>query len=254
MSQFLLTKHLLPSLEAASPSSAPQATKTDSKGQAGEKPGENKAGLEAKSSDSATFTPRVVNVASFYASGLDLRDLEFKTRRYASGTFSPTQLIRIAPIDLTLAAFEICLSDELTLKPNSPSRNFCALLTLFTHSLLISGTPAYKQSKQANRMLTKAWADTLAAKNSPVIVNAAHPGVVTSKLLKNLGIPMGYNSARSAAATPIFLATQPKSTIGTGGYFAKLKREKCAFSQNSKAIQGLWEACEACEKACAAKK
>ncbi|KAJ1478022.1 hypothetical protein T484DRAFT_1818945 [Baffinella frigidus] len=48
-------------------------------------------------------------------------------------------------------------------------------------------TTAYKQSKQANRMITKSAAAELFA-GGGVTVMACHPGVVTSPLLQNLGV------------------------------------------------------------------
>jgi retinol dehydrogenase-13 len=73
---------------------------------------------------------RVVNVASYWAGGLDLEDLEFKRRRY-------------------------------------------------------DNDGAYRQSKQADRMLTVAFAERL--ERSHVTVNACHPGDLVSTLSRNLG-------------------------------------------------------------------
>lgn len=72
---------------------------------------------------------RIVNVASNYASGLDLTDPEFKKRDYDS------------------------------------------------HD-------AYKQSKQANRMMAAYYADQL--KDKGVIVTSCHPGVVDTAVLAGL--------------------------------------------------------------------
>jgi NAD(P)-dependent dehydrogenase (short-subunit alcohol dehydrogenase family) len=93
----------------------------------------------------------VVNVASYWAGGLQLNDLEFRFRRYDNDT-------------------------------------------------------AYRQSKQADRMLTRAFATHFANRN--VTVNSCHPGDVRSKLSGVLGFG-GYETPVQGAATPLYLATSP---------------------------------------------
>ena len=73
---------------------------------------------------------RVVNVASYWAGGLDLGDLEFERRRYDNDA-------------------------------------------------------AYRQSKQADRMLSVAFAERL--RDAGVTANACHPEDVVSTLSRNLG-------------------------------------------------------------------
>jgi NAD(P)-dependent dehydrogenase (short-subunit alcohol dehydrogenase family) len=72
----------------------------------------------------------VVNVASYWAGGLDLGDLELERRRYDNDA-------------------------------------------------------AYRQSKQADRMLSVAFAERL--RDAGVTANACHPGDVVSTLSRNLG-------------------------------------------------------------------
>ena len=87
--------------------------------------------IEAFTAALAAGAPsRVVNVASYWAGGLDLDDLEFRRRPYDNDA-------------------------------------------------------AYRQSKQANRMLTAAHAARLRPHN--IVVNACHPGDVNSTLSNNLG-------------------------------------------------------------------
>eukprot|EP01036_Dinobryon_divergens_P031368 gene31368-40754_t len=70
---------------------------------------------------------------------------------------------------------------------------------------------AYRQAKQANRMLSWAAADqTTGFKDSGVTVNACHPGVVTSKLLASLGMQKGYDQPSKGAETPLYLALSPE--------------------------------------------
>lgn len=128
---------------------------------------------------------RVVNVASNWAGGLDIDDLEFKHRPYDSGL-------------------------------------------------------AYRQSKQANRMLTVAFADKL--QSHGILVNACHPGEVNSKLSNNLGFG-GHESPDRGAQTPVWLATERVGQVSTGRYFEYLRESQCRFSRDRRAIQQLYEAC-----------
>lgn len=131
-------------------------------------------------------TARVVNVASYWAGGLDLSDVEFRRRRYDNDA-------------------------------------------------------AYRQSKQADRMLTAGLAQRYALRN--VSLYACHPGDVRSKLSQDLGFG-GHESAEEAADTPVWLATEPKLPAATGSYFAKRREERCPFSANHQQVEALVELCE----------
>jgi len=133
----------------------------------------------------AAAPSRVVNVASNYAGGLDMKDLQFKNRDFDS-------------------------------------------------------TAAYKQCKQANRMMSWAAADLFAS--DKIAVHACHPGVVTSPLLQNLGMEKGYDTPETAAATPIFLATD-ESVDGTGLYWDSCKTKPCPWRKDAKGCQALWTYC-----------
>ena len=128
---------------------------------------------------------RVINVASYWAGGLDLTDLEFKRRSYHN------------------------------------------------HA-------AYRQSKQANRMLTPVFADLFQA--DQISVNACHPGDVNSALSNDLGFG-GSQSPREGAETPVWLATS-KSVEGlTGKYFEHKKQVRCQFAANSSESRELYDIC-----------
>lgn len=129
---------------------------------------------------------RVVNVASYWADGLDLADLEFKCRRYDN--------------DL-----------------------------------------AYRQSKQANRMLTVAFADRLAP--AGIAVNACHPGDVASTLSRDLGFG-GHETPDQGAATPAALATGAIGAQTTGKYFEHLREAHCPFGADREAVDALYRICE----------
>lgn len=126
---------------------------------------------------------RIVNVASYWAGGLELDDLEFKRRRYDNDA-------------------------------------------------------AYRQSKQADRMLTVGLAERLRPRG--VSVNACHPGDVRSQLSGDLGFG-GHQSAESAAETPLYLALEPAGAEHTGDYFANCRPERCRFGEDRAAVATLLE-------------
>jgi NAD(P)-dependent dehydrogenase (short-subunit alcohol dehydrogenase family) len=99
---------------------------------------------------------------------------------------------------------------------------------------------AYRQSKQADRMLTVAFARRL--KDAGVAVNACHPGDVNSRLSNNLGFG-GHESPQEAARTPAWLATASIGQQETGGYFEHLRRQHCQFAKDSEAVEALYAAC-----------
>jgi retinol dehydrogenase-13 len=137
----------------------------------------------------SAFTPhlkaaapaRIVNVASYWAGGLDLDDPEFRRRRYDN--------------------------DE-----------------------------AYRQSKQADRMLTAALAERL--KPFSITVNACHPGDVNSRLSNDLGFG-GHETPDQGADTPVWLATSRNVDGITGKYFARRRQETCEFGQDRAGIEQL---------------
>jgi NAD(P)-dependent dehydrogenase (short-subunit alcohol dehydrogenase family) len=129
---------------------------------------------------------RIINVASYWAGGLDIDDLEFRRRRYDNDA-------------------------------------------------------AYRQSKQADRMLTVAFAERLAP--SGITVNSCHPGDVNSKLSNSLGFG-GHESPDQGAATPVWLATDPTVSRITGKYFANQEPTSCQFSTDGVTIERLYGICD----------
>jgi len=128
---------------------------------------------------------RVVNVASYWAGGLDMNDLEFKRRRY-------------------------------------------------------NNDAAYRQSKQADRMLTVAFAEFF--ESSGVTVNACHPGDVNSRLSNDLGFG-GHETPEQGSETPVWLATSNTGGQVTGRYFEHLRETRCRFGEDNKAIKALYLMC-----------
>lgn len=100
--------------------------------------------------------------------------------------------------------------------------------------------PAYRQSKQANRMLTVMQAEALAG--AGIHVNACHPGDPTSVLSRNLG----FGSAQSpddAARTPVMLARGELGADVTGRYFEHGREVRCRFAEDRNAAERLYAAC-----------
>jgi NAD(P)-dependent dehydrogenase (short-subunit alcohol dehydrogenase family) len=133
----------------------------------------------------ASAPARIVNVASYWAGGLDLNDLEFSRRRYDNDS-------------------------------------------------------AYRQSKQANRMLTAAFADKLQPLG--ICVNACHPGDVNSKLSNDLGFG-GHETPDQGAETPVWLATHSVGIETTGCYYEHKREVGCAYIRDRQAAEALYRIC-----------
>ncbi len=133
----------------------------------------------------ASAPARVVNVASYWAGGLVLNDLEFTRRSYDNDT-------------------------------------------------------AYRQSKQANRMLSGAFAERL--KPHQISVNACHPGDVNSALSNNLGFG-GHQTPEQGAETPVWLATQPIAQQYSGRYYEHMHETHCSFGDDKRAVDALYLRC-----------
>jgi NAD(P)-dependent dehydrogenase (short-subunit alcohol dehydrogenase family) len=99
---------------------------------------------------------------------------------------------------------------------------------------------AYRQSKQANRMLTVADAERL--RPYGISVNACHPGDVNSKLSNNLGFG-GSETPEQGARTPVWLATDPTGQAETGKYFERMREIRCWFGEDRQAVEKLYEVC-----------
>jgi NAD(P)-dependent dehydrogenase (short-subunit alcohol dehydrogenase family) len=101
---------------------------------------------------------------------------------------------------------------------------------------------AYRQSKQADRMLSTAFAERLA--DQGVCVNACHPGDVSSTLSNNLGFG-GHQSPEEGADTPVWLAIGSAGAETSGRYFENRRAVTCGFSKDRDTVERLFEACEA---------
>ena len=145
----------------------------------------------------ASAPSRIVNVASKFAKGLDLGDVEYAKRKY-------------------------------------------------------DGAAAYAQSKQADRMLTSAFATRL--RDARVTANSLHPGVVASEIARGgsgiVGLVAsayfkvaGMTPARGAE-TAVWLASSRALESDTGGYYIKKKQHRDRYNADEAAIEQLWAHCE----------
>ena len=140
---------------------------------------------------------RIINVASEYAGGLNLNDINYDKRSYGT-------------------------------------------------------TAAYKQSKQANRMLTREWAKHLIGKN--ISVYSMTPGWVPNTdlfreqstfnkvVIKTVGA-VGGRSVEQGADTIVWLASSDKVPGSNGGFFRDRKELPCQFN-NLEEEKKLWDICE----------
>lgn len=100
---------------------------------------------------------------------------------------------------------------------------------------------AYRQSKQANRMLTVAQAEELA--EAGVTVNACHPGNPSSVLSRSLGFG-GTETPEDSARTPVMLVRNELGAGVTGRFYAYGSEVPCEFSKDRDAIRRLYEICK----------
>lgn len=95
-----------------------------------------------------------------------------------------------------------------------------------------SGTAAYNQSKLANVLFTKALARRLEGKG--VTVNAVHPGVVATELVRDYPkllvklFHLFLLTPEQGAACSLHVATAPELDGVTGLYFEKSKPKQAA--------------------------
>ena len=113
-------------------------------------------------------------------------------------------------------------------------------------------TLAYKQTKQANRMLTREWARRLEKDN--ISVYSLTPGfipdtelfreqnVVGKFLIKVFALIEG-RTIQEGADTIVWLASTEKIDGRNGGFFNQRKEENCKFN-NPADEKKLWDKCE----------
>lgn len=115
-----------------------------------------------------------------------------------------------------------------------------------------NGVRAYRQTKQANRMLAWAWARRL--EGSGATINVAHPGGV------NTNIPARHPGLYGALAkvafatqrTPshgadvlVWLCASPDVAGKSGGFYKDREERECVWKPDVAASERLWATCQA---------
>ena len=113
-------------------------------------------------------------------------------------------------------------------------------------------TLAYKQTKQANRMLTREWARRLEKDN--ISVYSLTPGFIpdtelfreqnfVGKFLIKVFALIEGRTIQEGADTIVWLASTDKINGSNGGFYNQRKEEKCKFN-NPDDEKRLWDKCE----------
>jgi len=104
------------------------------------------------------------------------------------------------------------------------------------------GYGVYSASKLANVLFTRALARRLVG--TPVTVNALHPGVIDTKLLRAAFSGRGA-SVDQGARTSVYLATSDEVDGVTGGYFVDCRKTQPSKLAQDEALQeSLWRESE----------
>ncbi|MBW3636013.1 MAG: SDR family oxidoreductase [Armatimonadetes bacterium] len=111
-----------------------------------------------------------------------------------------------------------------------------------------NGIAAYRQSKQALRMLSWTWAERLEADG--VTVGAAHPGFTRSDIARDVGGWQGTvvraffgrcgQSPQCGADTPLWLAASSQAQGQSGRFWVKRREWSCPY-RDPAAREQLWE-------------
>ena len=101
-----------------------------------------------------------------------------------------------------------------------------------------SAYSAYAASKLANILFARALAERL--EGTSTTVNALHPGVIGTKLLR-AGFGMGGSPVEQGARTSVYLATSPEVQGVTGKYFVDSHEARMSTEARDRGLaQSLW--------------
>ena len=114
-----------------------------------------------------------------------------------------------------------------------------------------NGIKAYRQSKQANRMLAWAWARRL--DGTGATINVAHPGGVRTNIahrqrglwgvLNRLAF-LTQRSPRRGADTLVWLAASPELAGASAGFYKDRRAIPCQWRADVDAQERLWALCQ----------
>lgn len=111
---------------------------------------------------------------------------------------------------------------------------------------------AYRQSKQADRML--AWRLAEICRRDGISVHACHPGTVDTGLMRTsdatwlqrllgAGRRIGLKTPAEGAVTPTYVAAAPEVTEATGRFWIDGAPTPCKFAANPDDLAALWRLC-----------
>ncbi|KAK7411092.1 hypothetical protein VNO78_02481 [Psophocarpus tetragonolobus] len=115
-----------------------------------------------------------------------------------------------------------------------------------------NGTRAYAQSKLANILHAKEIAKQLKARNARVTINAVHPGIVKTGIIRaHKGLITDslffiasklLKTTSQGASTTCYVALSPKTEGISGKYFADCNESKCfSLANDESEAQKLWK-------------
>ncbi|MBX7059849.1 MAG: SDR family oxidoreductase [Leptospirales bacterium] len=105
-----------------------------------------------------------------------------------------------------------------------------------------SGYASYSTSKLENAMFARELSDRLAGRG--IASNSAHPGVISTKLLKS-GFNVSGASLTEGAATSVYLADSPAAEGLSGKYFSDCSETRSnPLVEDAGARQRLWQISE----------
>ncbi|KAL0417149.1 UNVERIFIED_CONTAM: Short-chain dehydrogenase B, chloroplastic [Sesamum latifolium] len=126
------------------------------------------------------------------------------------------------------------------------TKHFCFSKLLSPKSY--NGTRAYAQSKLANILHAKELARQLKARKANVTINAVHPGIVKTGIIRDYrGFITGMHCLLQAtfvegAATTCYVALSPQTVGLSGKYFADCNESRCSALANEEAeARKLWK-------------
>jgi NAD(P)-dependent dehydrogenase (short-subunit alcohol dehydrogenase family) len=181
-----------------------------------------------------------------------------------AGIYPPKRELSADGIENTWATnvmgyFQLSIALEERLKSSSPSRLLFVASTLAGgldmddlqwERRRFGGIKAYKQSKQANRMLAWVFAERL--QGTGVTVNVIHPGGVNTGIgsrqsgLWGALVRLAFKTQKSVAEgadTATWLASAPALAQTSGLFWADRKERACEF-RDMEQCRLLWQYCE----------
>ncbi|MCW5621385.1 MAG: SDR family oxidoreductase [Burkholderiales bacterium] len=169
-----------------------------------------------------------------------------RERRLTADGFETTMAVNhFAPFLLTrhlLSSVAIAPAGRIVVVSSMTHQSARLPLDDLTFARRYDGYAAYSASKLANVLFTRALARRLT--DSPVTVNALHPGVIDTKLLR-AGFGARGASVEQGARTSVYLATSGQVDGVTGGYFVDARQTSPSKSAQDEVLgEALWRESE----------